>query len=180
MRLSGGELRSRTLHVPSGRSYRPTPGRVKEALFSIVGARVEEARVLDLFAGSGALGFEALSRGARAATFVERDPRTAMRIRAAARGFGLKDRVTVVCAPAERATRALAGPFDLVFADPPFALGLPHAILAGLLERGALEPEALIVYERPARAEEVEFTGLRTERTARYGDVALQFLSLQA
>src|SRR5471030_1178203 len=114
MRVSGGELRSREIHVPRGRGIRPTPGRVREALFSIIGERVRGARVLDLYAGTGAIGFEALSRGAAHATFVEAHAPTAARIRAAAAQLGVGDRATVVCARAERAAKALPGPYDLV------------------------------------------------------------------
>jgi 16S rRNA (guanine966-N2)-methyltransferase len=175
MRLSGGELRSREIHVPRGRAIRPTPGRVKEALFSILGERVRDAAMLDLFAGSGAIGFEALSRGAARVTFVDSHGPTAARIRATAATLGLASRVTVVAAPAERAVLALGGRFDIVYADPPYAEGPPAQALAALRARGAIGPGSLVVYEHRAKREPAPFEGLRSTRTARYGDVALEF-----
>ena len=109
---------------------RPTPARVKEALFSILGSRVDDARVLDLFAGSGALGFESLSRGAAHVTFVEKHRPTADALRAAARDLGVAEHVLVIAAPAERAVGALGGRYDLVFADPPYAAPYPAAALS--------------------------------------------------
>ena len=90
---------------------------------------------------------------------------------------GVRERATVLCAPAERAADFVEGPFDLVFADPPFDAGPPQAALSALLERGALTPGALVVYERPGRAAEIAFAGFVTTRTERYGEVALQFLA---
>src|SRR3954465_7399669 len=120
MRIVAGRWGGRTLHAPRGRSTRPTSDRVREALFSILGP-LDGARVLDLFAGSGALGLEALSRGAAAATFVERE-RLALR--------ALRDNVADLGADAEvvaadarvflRAARERGAQYDLVFLDPPY------------------------------------------------------------
>jgi 16S rRNA (guanine966-N2)-methyltransferase len=179
LRLSGGELRSREISVPPGRTIRPTPGRVKEALFSIVGERLRDAAVLDLFAGTGAIGFEALSRGAAHATFVEAHRPTALRLRLTAARLGVEARTTVVAAPAERAARALAGPFDFVYADPPYADGPPAAALAALRASGAIGPQTLVVYEHRPGAVDLAAAGLVSRRTVRYGDVALDFLSAE-
>ena len=100
LRLTGGTLRSRSVRTPSGRAVRPTPARVKEALFSILADRIDGAVVLDLFAGTGALGFEALSRGAAHGTFVEQHRPTAAALRGRAQALGLADRTTVLrCRP---------------------------------------------------------------------------------
>ena len=179
MRLSGGELRSRRIHVPSGQAMRPTPGRVREALFSILGERVRDARVLDLYAGSGAIGFEALSRGAAHVTFVEAHRIAALRIRALADELGVAERSLVVTAPVERATRVVVGPFDIVYADPPFALPPPAEAFATLRERGAVSDASTIVYEHRARGP-ANVAGMRSMRTARYGEVALEFLAYDA
>lgn len=172
--ITGGSLRSRRVPAPSGRSVRPTPGRVKESLFAILGSRVEDARVLDLFAGTGSLGFEALSRGARVATFVEADGQTAQRLRAAAASLGLADRVTVIAAPAERAaSRVGADRFDLVFADPPYAHELPIQAFAALRETGAIGAATVVVFEHSSRRDAPSFEGLTLRRTERYGEVAI-------
>ncbi len=176
MRVTGGELRSRVIRSPQGSAVRPTPGRVKEALFSILGDDIVGARVLDVFSGTGAIGFESLSRGAAHATFVEMHAPTAQAIRAAAAEFGLTPVTTVVCAPAETAARRLAGRFDFVYADPPYALPPPHLTFGNLLERRAIDAATTLVYERRENAPPFERMGFATVREARYGEVALQFL----
>ena len=178
MRLSGGELRSRVIRTPAGSAIRPTPGRVKEALFSILG-EIEGTRVLDLYAGTGAIGFEALSRGAKHVTFVELHAPTAQRIRATAAELGVADRVTVVCAPAEKAAQRVAGRFDFVYADPPYALPPPHLTFGTLRMRGALDAGTSIVYEHRDGSEPFASPGFRTVRDARYGEVLLQFLQAE-
>jgi 16S rRNA (guanine966-N2)-methyltransferase len=174
--ITGGTLRSRRVPTPPGRAVRPTPSRVKEALFSILGARVETARVLDLFAGSGALGFEALSRGAAGVTFVERHRPTADALRAVARTLGVDDQITVLPADARQAVKLLDGRYDLVFADPPYADPYPAALFAALRERGAIDATTTVVYEHAARNAAPDDPAMRLERGARYGDVALAFL----
>jgi 16S rRNA (guanine966-N2)-methyltransferase len=179
VRLSGGELRSRVIRTPSGSAIRPTPGRVKEALFSILGETIAAARVLDLYAGTGAIGFEALSRGAEHVTFVELHAPTAQRIRATAAEFGIARRVTVLCAPAEKAAQRLSGRFDFIYADPPYALPPPHLTFGTLRLRGALDAGSTIVYEHREGSEPFASPGFRTVRDARYGEVLLQFLQAE-
>jgi 16S rRNA (guanine966-N2)-methyltransferase len=174
--ITGGTLRSRRVPTPPGRAVRPTPARVKEALFSILGARVGDARVLDLFAGSGALGFESLSRGAAHVTFVEKHRPTADALRAAARELGVAEQVDVIAAPAERAARIVAGPYDLVFADPPYAQPYPRAALSALRARGAIDVRTTVVFEHSARAAAPSDPHMHVERAERYGEVALAFL----
>lgn len=176
MRVTGGSLRSRHVHAPRGRAVRPTPGRVREALFSILGERVVGARVLDLFAGTGALGFEALSRGAASVTFVEAHRPTAAAIERAAGSFAVADKVDVLALSAEKAPRVLRGRYDLVFADPPYAQGFPSALFTGLAGAGVVDRETAIVFEHSGRAEAPALSGFAVTRTERYGDVALSFL----
>ena len=176
MRVTGGSLRSRHVHAPRGRAVRPTPGRVREALFSILGASVADARVLDLFAGSGAVGFEALSRGASGVTFVEAHRPTAAAIRDAARSFDVEARAEVIALPAERAAGLLTGRYDIVFADPPYAQGVPRDVLAALADAGRIDERSIVIYEHAARAGAPELAGFTVTRTERYGDVALSFL----
>jgi 16S rRNA (guanine966-N2)-methyltransferase len=174
--ITGGTLRSRRVPTPPGRAVRPTPARVKEALFSILGARVNDARVLDLFAGTGALGFESLSRGAAHVTFVEKHRPTADALRAAARELGVAEQVEVIAAPAERAVRAVAGRYDLVFADPPYADPYPHGALSTLRERRAIDAGSTVVFEHSSHQPAPADPGMHVERAERYGEVALAFL----
>jgi len=182
LRLTGGTLRNRRVSAPSGRAVRPTPARVKEALFSILASagRLEEARVLDLFAGSGALGFEALSRGAAHVTFVEAHKPTAAALANTARDLGVAERSTVVALPAERALRSIPGPFDVVFADPPYAQPYPVVAFALLRERALLAAGAIVVYEHSARDAPPADPAFAVTRSERYGAVALAFLTVAA
>ncbi len=179
MRLSGGELRSRVIRTSPGSAIRPTPGRVKEALFSILGETIVAARVLDLYAGTGAIGFEALSRGAEHVTFVELHAPTAQRIRDTAADLGVSGRVTVVCSPAEKAAQRLTGRFGFIYADPPYALPPPHLTFGTLRMRRTLDAASTIVYEHREGSEPFASPGFRTVRDARYGEVLLQFLQAE-
>lgn len=168
------------MSAPSGRAVRPTPARVKEALFSILGSRIVDARILDLFAGSGALGFESLSRGAAHVTFVESHRATAAALTRSARELGVAERCSVFAAPAERIAGRLDGPFAIVFADPPYALAYPAATFAQLRARGALDSESMLVYEHSSLRPAPSDPYFEVVRTARYGAVALAFLKAAA
>ncbi len=168
MRVVAGEFRGRRLAAPRGRRTRPTADRVREALFSMLGD-LAGARVLDLYAGSGALGIEALSRGAGSAVFVERDPRAAAVIERNLAELGLEQRVVT-----DEALRYLArakSSFDLVFCDPPYDSAPRNA--GTLAERlpAVLADHARIVTESDKRDPlELPFP-LLTERT--YGDTRI-------
>ena len=179
-RISGGSLGSRKLRSPKGTNVRPTPGRVKESLFSILTARLDGAAVLDLFSGTGAIGFEAASRGAGRVVCVEAHRQTAAAIEEAARELGVDGIVTVFAAPAERALYRLEGPFDVVYLDPPYGNAVPLQLFALLRERGLLAPDAVVVYEHAARTILPEIPGYRSVREEVYGDVALAFLAPQS
>jgi 16S rRNA (guanine966-N2)-methyltransferase len=176
LRLTGGTLRSRSVSTPSGRAVRPTPARVKEALFSILADRLNNANVLDLFAGTGALGFEALSRGAAHATFVEQHRPTAAALRGTAQALGLTERTTVLALSTERAARMVKGRYDLVFADPPYAQPYPAAAFGTLRERGAIDDRSLVVYEHSSHDAAPVDPAFAVQREAAYGEVALAFL----
>lgn len=176
-KITGGQLRSRKLGSPKGVNVRPTPGRVKESLFSILMPRIEGARFLDLFAGTGAIGFEAASRGAERVVSVEGHRETADAIREAAEEFGVAEKLTVVSAPVDRALYRIEGPFDLVYADPPYADEFPSKMFELLLERKLLSPDALVIYEHSARTILPAVPGYRGVREEVYGDVALAFFT---
>lgn len=176
-KITGGSLNSRKLKSPKGMNVRPTPGRVKESLFSILLPRMENARVLDLFAGTGAIGFEAASRGASRVVSVEAHRETAHAIEEAAQQLGLTDRLTVMAAPVERALYRVQGPFDIVYMDPPYADEVPLQVFRLLLERALLAPDALVIYEHAAKRILPDIPGYRSTREEVYGDVALAFFN---
>jgi 16S rRNA (guanine966-N2)-methyltransferase len=177
MRLSGGTLRNRVIPVPRTSAVRPTPGRVKEALFSIVGSRIAGARVLDLYAGSGAIAFEALSRGAASAVLVEKNARQAATIRQLAADLGLAERAQVLTMDAARAADLVDGRFDFVYADPPYAMPAPEGVFTTLRERGSVDSGSTIVYERRSKGSAAfAAPGFATQREERYGEVLLQFV----
>jgi 16S rRNA (guanine966-N2)-methyltransferase len=177
MRVIAGTARGVPLRAPRDPATRPVTDRVKETLFGILGDRVPGARVLDLFAGSGALGIEALSRGADHATFVERGREALAAIGHNLAHTGLEARASV---RGEEVMRFLAGAgdeaaFDLAILDPPYA---ERAILAPL-ERlvPLLSPEADVVIKHFWRTEILVPPGLARWRERRFGETALTFLA---
>jgi len=166
-RIIAGEFGGRRLSLPADARVRPTADRVREAWMSILADRLRGARVLDLFAGSGALGLEALSRGAAHATFVELSGPALAAIRANAEALGAAARVTVRRGDAMRFVQKLdRGAFDVALADPPYSVPFAERLVAAFRER----PFAgMLVVEHPASV------SLAAEETRRYGDVALSF-----
>jgi 16S rRNA (guanine966-N2)-methyltransferase len=151
LRIIGGEWRGRRIRFPGKGGIRPTPDRVRETLFNWLMAKVANSRCLDLFAGSGALGLEALSRGAASVTFVERD-RASVASLAETAGRLAPGRATVVEADALAWLGGRAAAHDIVFLDPPFAAGLLGEAMRLLETRGWLAPDAFVYVEMPARA----------------------------
>lgn len=152
MRIIAGRWRGRLLDAPAGSSTRPTADRVREALFSMLVSRLgsfEDLSVADLFAGTGALGFEALSRGAAHVTFVERDSIALAAIRANAAKLGASDRISV--SPANALSLPRGGPFDLIFADPPYEPGSGSAAAAAVVASSWLAPSGWLCVESAAR-----------------------------
>lgn len=148
LRVIGGEFRRRQLPVPERPGLRPTPDRVRETLFNWLGQTLDGKRVLDAFAGTGALGIEALSRGAARVEFIERDAKAAAQLRdnlATLKTDG--GRVTCGEAGAFLAASPATDTFDLVLLDPPFHQGLVASCCAGLEDGGWLSPRALIYVE---------------------------------
>ena len=177
MRITGGEYGSRALKVPKGTATRPTSDRVREALFSILGDRLVGARVLDLYAGTGALGLEALSRGADSVVFVERSKEALTALHANVDALGVRDRVRVLAVAVERAARGVTGPFDLVFADPPYADVKTGAAVRALEEVAVplLGASALLVLEHASRDAPPRVAGLEHHDPRTYGDTTVSF-----
>lgn len=181
MRIVGGEFRGRPLAGPDGRAIRPTSDRLRETLFDILlhrfGDPVSGARVLDLFAGTGALGLEALSRGAASCLFVEEGAEARGLIRRNIEGLGLTGRARIYRRDATRlGPVGTVRPFGLAFADPPYGKGLGEAGLASAAAGGWLEPGALCVLEEAAASDVTVAAGFERLDTRRSGDSVLYFL----
>lgn len=177
MRVIAGKLGGRRLHAPKGQGTRPTSDRVKEALFSKLGP-LDDARVLDLFAGTGALGIEALSRRACSAVFVEHAPFALASLKKNLDELALGPVSVVVASRVERATGRLVdlGPFDCVLVDPPYVdAEAAVAVLDGLATKGVFAPDATIVLEHGLRAR-IEPVALELVDERAYGDTVLTFL----
>jgi 16S rRNA (guanine966-N2)-methyltransferase len=174
MRVISGAARGRKLAAPKGLSTRPTPERVREALFSILAPRLAGARFLDLFSGTGAIGIEALSRGAASAVFVESDRRAAEVL---AKNLAIVGGGRLVGQPVERALAGLDGQsFDIVFMDPPYRAGLLDGTLAALAERSLCAPGGVVICEHFKKTAAPEAPdGLRFVETRYWGDTALSF-----
>ena len=149
MRIITGKYRGRRLFVPTGLDIRPTADRVKEAVFSILGDAVVGAVVLDLFAGAGSLGLEALSRGAESCLFVDQSERSLAVVKRNVEMLGARDQVQYRRVDVIRSPRLLAGlgPFDLIFLDPPYGRGDVARSLRSLSEFHLAGPGALVVAE---------------------------------
>lgn len=179
MRVTAGELKGRRLHAPPGRDTRPTSDRARSSLFDWIGPGLEGARVLDLFAGSGALGIEALSRGASSVVFVERARAALRALRRNCRELAVDERVHIRAGDAAAVLRELArerGGFDLVLADPPYRSGLWAALAEGPDLVDILLDGAVVIAER-ARSEPAAEggAGLLPRASRRYGETAFDW-----
>lgn len=182
MRITGGEFGGRNLKVPKSDAIRPTQDRVREALFNILQFDVPGADFLDLFAGSGAVGIEALSRGAKSVTFVEQN-RVHLKVlgenleMVGGRTQDLRLKTTVVAADAYRWLASYSGPgFLIVFADPPYALGEEKgyaAVLSTLAARGVVREGGLFIAEMTAVQKAEETPGWELFRDRTYGKTRL-------
>ena len=174
MRIVGGDLRGRTLYAVRGRATRPTADRVRQSIFDRLGQRCDGLRALDLYAGTGALAFEALSRGAAHATLVEVDAKAAQVIERNAAELGCADRCVIVRQDVERALRQLPGPYDLVFSDPPYALRAAQRTLDALAAADLVAVQGRVVLERDRREPQpVVPDGFDVDDERRYGDTVV-------
>ncbi|TME40752.1 MAG: 16S rRNA (guanine(966)-N(2))-methyltransferase RsmD [Chloroflexi bacterium] len=174
LRVSGGEARGRRLKAP--KNIRPTQGMVKQAIFNMVGPRIEGATVVDLFAGSGALGIEALSRGASRVTFVDQQPRGLAILRQNLDALGFKDRSDVIRGDVVHwldAGPSVLSAADFVFLDPPYDDAVLDRVLK-VLDR-IVTPSSVFV-EHSKRQQLPELSRLRVDRERRYGDTVVTVL----
>jgi len=167
MRIISGDRKGHRIAAPKGETTRPTSDFVRENAFNLIGP-VDDATVLDLFAGSGALGLEALSRGARHAVFVDSDREACRAINANLDKLRLV--ATVLCQDAVRALAAERGTYDLVLCDPPYDYARPTALAPHLAR--ILAPDGLLVYQTDARTEPA-IDGLEVRTARKYGSARL-------
>jgi 16S rRNA (guanine966-N2)-methyltransferase len=180
MRLSGGARARQGVTAPKGRKTRPTAAKVREAMFAVLGRRVHGARVLDLFAGSGALGLEAMSRGAASVVFVDNDASAAFAIRRnALKLIEDEDRWRILPMHAARALRSLRGTFDVVLIDPPYDRGAGEE-LSLLMQRGLLAADGIAVVEHRSKEALALPTSMKLIKTSKYGDTSLTFAGVRS
>ena len=184
MRIVGGKFKGHSLAGPAGSATRPTSDRVRESIFNILAHGIAEfelegARVMDLFAGTGALGLEALSRGAKFCQFIEEGSEARSIIRRNADTLG----AIGICKIWRRDATKLGScapqsPFDLVFADPPYNRGLGELALKSVMEGQWLTPRAVVVLEEAEKAEVADVAGLSLIDRRSYGDTQVRFYQL--
>ena len=181
MRIIAGKWRGRTLTSPPGETTRPTADRVREALFSMLTSRLGDwdgLRVADLYAGTGALGLEALSRGAAHATFVENERVALGVLKANVDAFGAEREVTILASPVQAIGRA-AAPFDVLLLDPPYGEGQALPALARLVAQGWIAAHALVSVET-RKADELAPPGFTAELSRVFGKARLTLLRVAA
>jgi 16S rRNA (guanine(966)-N(2))-methyltransferase RsmD len=179
MRVVAGRVKGHHLRMPKGAETRPTSDKVREAIFAILGPTVEDRRAVDLFAGTGAMGIEALSRGASYCVFVERHAPACAVIRANLAHTRLTEEGKLLCMPVERALAILDEPFGLVILDPPYQYSNLHGIMAMLGEARVIEDDSVVVFEHSPRFTPAERYGrLARQRLKVYGDTAVSWLAV--
>ena len=179
MRIVAGSAKGRKIEAPKGIDVRPTTDRVREALFSSLAFRIVDNRVLDLFAGTGALGLEALSRGAASAVFVDRSKSSADLVRHNIALCGFQGRASVLVRDAVAAVQQLKADgkqFDLIFLDPPYLGPMLEGALCALSDAALLDSGGLILAEHPAESSPEMPDGFTITRTKRYGKTVLSFV----
>lgn len=182
MRVIAGSFRRRTLQAPAGLATRPTSDRLRETLFNVLAPQIEDAFFLDLYAGSGAVGIEALSRGAACVTFVERGVSALKALRGNLQRLNLTDSFRVesvgVMAYLRRARPAAARGFDIVFLDPPYDAGEQYELVLGFLggSGNVLAEHAVVIAEhRRKEPLQIQYGSLSRTRVLEQGDAALSF-----
>ena len=174
MRIITGTARGRRLVAPEGRDVRPTPERVKEGIFSALQFDIEGRRVLDLFAGTGQLGIEALSRGAKSALFVDKRADAVKLVRENLALCHLEENAQVICGDSLAALGTQSGRFDIIFLDPPYESGLLEQAMEKIAQFDILSPHGIMVAESPQNQTLPELpTPYGLYREYRYGKIKL-------
>lgn len=179
MRIITGILKGRKIQVPKSLDVRPTTDRVKEGLFSVMDARryIQDCTVLDLFAGSGNLGFEALSRGARSVLFVDQERRNLQFIEKTAREFGVEEQVRTAQLDVAHFLQGPAVPYDIIFADPPYTYRNVEETVEAVIEGGWLKDSGWLIFEHNKRHDFRDHRHLLFEK--KYGRTLLSFFQGQ-
>jgi 16S rRNA (guanine(966)-N(2))-methyltransferase RsmD len=176
MRIGGGVARGRTLRTLTGQQVRPTSGRVRQALFNMLRGCMQDVIFLDLFAGTGSVGLEALSHGARQVYFVEHDRRALVVLRANISHCAAAGRATVIAAPLPQALQQLPATLqaDMIFLDPPYASHMGEMTLMALAGRHVLAPHGVLIWQHAARdLAPPAVLGLPLWKSRRYGSTQL-------
>jgi 16S rRNA (guanine966-N2)-methyltransferase len=183
MRISGGRLSSRRLKAGSNKKFRPTSSRVKNSIFNILPQNLAGARVLDLFAGSGSLGIEALSRNAESVVFIDQSRESFRLIKDNLRKVGLIEKGIVLNKKVSPAIKQLSNEgrrFDLVLMDPPYNKGLADKTLSLLAGSDVLDPESMVVVEHAKREGiEKKYSDLVMKDQRKYGDTRVSFFEMK-
>ncbi|HVF91490.1 MAG TPA: 16S rRNA (guanine(966)-N(2))-methyltransferase RsmD [Blastocatellia bacterium] len=183
MRVIGGKYRGRQLRTAAGLDVRPTSDRLRETLFNILAPSIRGSRFLDICAGSGAVGIEALSRGASHVTLIESSRQTCAIIRENIRALAIGDEARVINREAAQEISRLSGegePFDIVFLDPPYASALYSEVLERVSQGGLISDDGIVVVEHGSKKPPRESYGrLRVYREVRQGESALAFYSFR-
>ncbi len=179
IRILGGSLKGRTIRSPKGKATRPTLGAVRESVFNICQNKVAQARFLDLFAGSGAMGFEAISRGAVFSVFVDRDKNATRALKENAKILQIEELCNILFSDVFFVFPKLKGLFDIVYIDPPYnhkaPFEMPSKILHLLEKHGLIATDGLVFVEIPDIKEKYEYESnyLRLEKTRKFGSSRL-------
>ncbi len=173
MRIIGGQFKGRNLHSPKTKATRPTSARAREALFSILQSHIAGARILDLFAGTGAFGFEALSRGAEFCCFI--DHKTARLINQNAADLAINSQCMILPQPIEKIGSCKDEAFDIIFADPPYGKGLGEAAFQHSLDGGWANEDTIFILEESVRSTITPLPALQETDRRQYSDTQFIF-----
>ncbi len=176
MRVIAGKAKGFAIKAPKGYTTRPTSDRVKEAMFSAIQFELEDSRVLDIYAGSGALGIEALSRGALFTVFIDNDDKSVEAVKKNLFKTGLSHKALVIKKDAISAINSINDKFDIIFADPPYAAGVYESMLNAVYKNDILRDNGTIILECSAKYKPVAAEGFELIKEKIYGGIKLLYL----